>query len=223
MKAYSIPGLCIALALLVAAGLAAAAVKHSHTEDFTTTTYKNTILTTADWDTVAGQLGLAPFQMTYVGSYYTTGNPADVKVAGDLAFLADAGTGLSIIDISDPAVPALVGTYNTPGNAQGVWIHGDLAFVGDDVAGLQIIDISTPASPTLVGTYNTSGRAFDVEVQGDYAYVADYDRGLIVFDISNPALPSAVMVGRKPESASGTCSSVARNWARCASSVGLFR
>jgi hypothetical protein len=192
MKAYSIRGLCVALALLVAAGLSAAAVKHSHTENFTTNTYKDALNTTADWDTVSGQLGLAPFLMTAVGSYDTPGNPADVAVAGDLAFVADAGSGLLILDISDPAAPAVVGTYNTPGSAQGIWLHGNLAFVCDDGSGLQIIDISNPAAPSLVGSYNTSGRTFDVEVAGDHAFVADFGPGLAVIDVSNPAAPSLV-------------------------------
>jgi len=178
--------------LLVTTGLVRAAVKHSHTENFTTTAYKDTLFTTAVWDTVLGRLELAPFQMTSVGSYDTPVNPPDVRVTGDMAFVADGTGGLLIFDISNPASPVEVGTYDTPGTVQALWIHGDLVFVCDYYDGLHIVDVSTPSAPSLVSTYNTSGRVMDAEVAGDYAFVADYDAGLVVFDISNPALPSLV-------------------------------
>ncbi len=73
--------------------------------------------------------------------------------------MADYGSGLQVIDISDPANPTLVGTYDTPGYARGVAVSGDHAFVADGDSGLQVIDISDPANPTLVGTYDTPGDA----------------------------------------------------------------
>jgi hypothetical protein len=177
--------------LLVALSLHAAD-RNTYIEDFTTTAYKDTLYTTADWDTVAGSLGLPPFQLTFFGWYDTAGDPADIEIEGDLAYIADATAGLTIIDISNPAYPTLVGSYDTPDNAQGVWVHGDLALVCDRDEGLLILDISDPATPSYVGSYNTAGACFDAEVAGIYAFVADALQGLAVFDISDPSSPSLV-------------------------------
>jgi hypothetical protein len=123
-------------------------------------------------------------------SYDTPGSSNGVSVAGALALVADAASGLQIITIAEPAPPTLMGTYNTSGNAIHVAVDGDLALVADNTPGLQILDISDPASPTLEGTYDTSGFANGVAVAGNLAVVADRPSGLQVIDISDPASPS---------------------------------
>ncbi len=172
------------------ASLVSPAFAGSYTEDFATTAYKDTVNTTADWNTVAGELRLFPFVPTLVGAYNTPGNATGVAVAGDLAFVADGSSGLQIIDISDPTNPTLAGTYNTLGHAYGIAVAGDLAFVADEDGGLRIIDISDPASPTLAGTYNTPGYAYGIAVAGDLAFVGDGSSGLQIIDISDPTHPS---------------------------------
>jgi len=54
----------IALAFSLLSTLPGFAAENKYTEDFTTTQYKDTLNTTADWDTVAGELGLFPFAPT---------------------------------------------------------------------------------------------------------------------------------------------------------------
>jgi hypothetical protein len=168
----------------------AEAVNNHYEENFTSRQYCDTLNTKALWDTISGELKLPPFELILAGSYDTPGGSADLALAGDMAFVADAAAGLVIVDISNPASPSLLGSYDTPGSAQGLWIDGDWAYVCDDGPGLLIIDISNGAAPSLVGSYNTGGRAFGVEVAGGYAYVADGAEGLKVVDVSNPASPS---------------------------------
>ncbi|MFM6288198.1 MAG: LVIVD repeat-containing protein, partial [Dolichospermum sp.] len=91
---------------------------------------------------------LAP---TLVGNYDTSDRAIDVQIVGNYAYVADLGSGLQIIDISNPAAPTLVGNYDTSGWAYGVQIVGNYAYVADYGSGLQIIDISNPTSPTLKG------------------------------------------------------------------------
>ena len=86
-----------------------------YVEDFATTQYKDTLNTTAWWDTVAGELGLFPFVPSLAGTYDTPGDGLSVFVSGDHAFVADGLSGLQVIDISNPAAPTLAGTYDTPG------------------------------------------------------------------------------------------------------------
>ena len=92
---------------------------------------------------------------------------------------------LKIIDIANPASPALAGSLNTPGAPRGLFVSGGYAYLGaGDDGGLQVIDVSNPASPNLSGYYDTLGAAVDVFVSGSHAYVATYWAGLRIFDIS---------------------------------------
>ncbi len=65
-----------------------------------------------------------------VGSFDTPGNANDVKVVGNLAYVAD-GISLQILDVTIPASPTLVGSVDTPGSAQDVVIAGTRAYVAD--------------------------------------------------------------------------------------------
>ena len=118
-----------AVAALVAWAGIANGVVNKYVEDFTTTQYKDSLNTTAWWDTVSGELKLYPFVITLAGSYDTPGTAWDVSLAGDHAFAADGGSGLHVIDISDPTNPTLLGNYDTPGQACGVTASGDRASV----------------------------------------------------------------------------------------------
>jgi len=113
-----------------------------------------------------------------VGSYDTPGASINVKIVGNLAYVADEISGLQIIDISNPSSPVLKGSYDTPGLALSVKVIGDLAYIADNYSGLQIIDISNPSLPVFKKKYSTFGRAWGVEVIGNLAYIADEGSGL---------------------------------------------
>ncbi|MFZ2616500.1 MAG: hypothetical protein WA077_10955, partial [Anaerolineae bacterium] len=71
----------------------------------------------------------------------TQGYARGVSVVGSLAYVADSGSGLQIIDVSNPANPTLRGAYDTPGDAQGVSVVGSLVYVADDYGGLLILRV----------------------------------------------------------------------------------
>ena len=175
--------LTLSLTLLVVFAGAALA-QSSFTENFTTTAYKDTLNTTADWDTISGGLKLFPFESTLAGSFDTPGSAFDVVVAGDLAFIADQASGLQIVDITNSAAPTLVGTYNTDGSAVGVAVAGDLACVADGTKGLKLIDITDPANPVRVANVNAASIATGVVVDGGLAFVSTLN-GLAVVDLSD--------------------------------------
>lgn len=158
-------------------------------EDFTTTDYRDPANTTADWDTLAGELRLFPFATGQLGSYNTPGEARGVAISGDVAFVADQTGGLQVVDISDPSNLTLLASLAVPGFALGIAVDGDYAFITASSSGLQVVDISDPANPQLVGSLLTPGFASEVVVSGNHAYVADYSGDLQVVDVSNPALP----------------------------------
>ncbi len=73
---------------------------------------------------------------------YTNG--VTLSSDGTKAYVADNGSGLQIIDISNSASPTLLATIDTTDEANGVTLSSDgtKAYVADDKSGLQIIDVS---------------------------------------------------------------------------------
>ncbi len=126
----------------------------------------------------------------------------DVVVEGGYAYVASAhslGTSLlSIVDVSDPAHPAVVahyggaGYYDIPGHACGVAKSGNYVYVADGKYGLSVINVRDPAAPKKVDSYETMGEANRVAVVGKYAYVVARYRGLYIIDVGNPAAPRVI-------------------------------
>lgn len=106
--------------------------------------------------------------------------------------LAYGGGGLKVIDISDPASPAIETSFETDASAQAVAIVGDYTYVAVMAAGVHVIDISDPTNPTDVVITATSNRACDVVVSGEYAFVADYTSGFRAIDVTDPSSPLAI-------------------------------
>ncbi len=115
----------------------------------------------------------------------------DVKVVGDYAYLATTGTGLRIIDISDPTYLEQTGVCTTLGDereaARAVVISGNYAYLASYYHGLQIMNIEDPTSPEYIS--DIGGSAYDLAISGDYAYIANYGGALSIIDISNPDRP----------------------------------
>ena len=109
-------------------------------------------------------------------------------LSGTLLYVAD-GTGLWVLDVSNPAVTHSVGFYEKAG-AVGLDIVGNYAYVSDTGGtGLTILDISTPESPTFVSDYTTPGYGNEVIVANGCAFIADHANGLEIVDVSNPLIP----------------------------------
>ncbi len=162
----------------------------SYVEDFTTRAHCDTLLTTARWDTLVGEIGLFPYNFTVVSAFGTSGTAADVAIAGNRVYVANGGAGLLVIDVSDPAGPTLAGSLDTPGTAESVAVAGNHACVADGTSGLLVIDVTDPSNPALAGSTDTPGAASDVAIAGNHAFVADGAAGLQVVDISDPTNPT---------------------------------
>lgn len=115
-------------------------------------------------------------------------NAYAVAVSGNYAFVA--GNGISVIDVTDPAHPAITGSIISLGIPSILKIESNMLYAGGN-AGLSITDISDPLNPEPTGLYlNTRVNGFDI--QGHYAYIADRVNGMYVWDISNPLHPELI-------------------------------
>ena len=161
---------------------------NTYVEDFTTTTYLDSVNTTADWNTSAGELRLRPLPLS-VG-VLATSDAYDVFVSDHLVLIADGDSGLRIVDVSDPVAPVEVGHYQPDeGVTRGVHVVGGLAYLAGG-GGLRVVDISNPKSPREV----SSGKGTDgwsVYVEGRYAYVGG-SSSLQVYDVSVPSAPREI-------------------------------
>lgn len=93
--------------------------------------------------------------------------PYNLAIAGDILALSLAssaqpgalapGMGMAIVDVADPAAPALLATMVFPGGgveAIALSDDGEWAFVGTEFTGgvgIYTVDLSTPSSPRIVG------------------------------------------------------------------------
>ena len=121
-------------------------------------------------------------------------NPWQVRVDGDLAYVADGDAGLTIVDLSDPEAPFVVSTIETGGTAKDLVLWGDTAYVAAGGAGLAVVDLP---SSTLTELVDTPGSALAV-ARGksvDAVYVSDWN-DLRVYDVSDRQSPS--LVGHEP-------------------------
>ncbi|MGK7905515.1 MAG: hypothetical protein AB4352_29740 [Hormoscilla sp.] len=125
-----------------------------------------------------------------IGSFDTPGYAKRVALADNRAYVADEGSGLQIIDVSDPKAPKLIGSFDTPG-ALGVALADNRAYVADYRSGLQIIDVSDPKAPTRLGSFDTPGGT-RVAIADNRAYVLYGFNGLQIIDVSDPKAPKLI-------------------------------
>ncbi|WP_370573568.1 PGF-pre-PGF domain-containing protein [Methanomethylovorans sp.] len=124
------------------------------------------------------------------GSIGTEGHAYDIAIAGNYAYIANSG--LTILNITDPALPEVESSYyNASGDAAGVAVAGNYAYVASVFGGLLIVNVTDPAAPTFAGSYVTDD-AQSVDISGNYAYIANGFSGLFILDITDPAAPTFV-------------------------------
>ncbi len=128
----------------------------------------------------------APIRLGFIETLYSTQN---VTISGTLAYLADGGLGVRIVDVSNPYSPTLVSTYDYPW-ACDVAVGGDKLYMAGHGFGLRVLDISDLENPFEIGFYDTPGIADGVTISGTEAYVSDEGGGLVVVDVSNPFTPT---------------------------------
>ena len=129
-----------------------------------------------------------PASPTLTGQIYALGSEFAyrVTVVGNYAYVAEQANGLHIIDISDPARPAVVGKLTMDGLSYSVAVQGDYAYIADAFGGLKAIDVSDRARPVQVGQYQGSSGARSVSLVDHYAMVADNGGSVFVVDITDP-------------------------------------
>jgi hypothetical protein len=144
--------------------------------------------------------------LTLLGEYHDSTWPAgigvNVRVDGNLAYLARYQDGLRILDISNPAAITEVGHAATE-STDGSEIYNDVklvaaggrrfAIMASNKAGAVVWDVTTPSAPAIVARMGTAvGGGLNIHsifLDSGKAYLANIDLGLEIYDIANPAAP----------------------------------
>jgi hypothetical protein len=149
------------------------------------------------------------------------GETRAVAVQGAYAYIG-VGPRLVVVDISNPAHPAVVGQTTVltarPFFVEQVQVAGAYVYMvgaGCDsydlchgYNGMWVIDVSDPTAPREVSSYVTPGPAHAVYLAGSYAYVGwgkcrslgsgwwECDGGLQVVNVADPTVPEEVGIYR---------------------------
>ena len=115
--------------------------------------------------------------------------PTDFVLRGDLLYVAD-GSGIQVVDVSDPPNPVQVGHVNTLGTSFQLAFHDDLLEVAVDNRGLQVFSIADdPTTPVSRGHINFDQASYAIATMGSLALVLVAGGTLKVADVSDPVHP----------------------------------
>lgn len=143
----------------------------------------------------AGDIGSVSLDL--VGVYSTSRNAHAVFVDKEIAYVANGGDGLVILDVSTSSNPRKIGQYKLE-DAEDVIVANNIAYViqrgilegtrrlSDRVV---LIDVSDPWNPIKLGEYNHTGDHFGgIDVVGNKIYAIAREK-LIILDARDLSKP----------------------------------
>lgn len=137
--------------------------------------------------TLLAQSPCPPAEQSAIG-----GAMFDMVIHEDVAYIANGGGGLLVLDLHDPARPTELAGLALPGQAQAIALEpaAQLAYIAGADGGLHVIDVAHPERPRLVYSLATNGLARDVAIADGLLLVAQSEAGLGVYDLTNPRVPA---------------------------------
>lgn len=122
-----------------------------------------------------------------LGRYDQGQDVRDVETVGSIAYVAEFGYGLRVIDASVPDSMSAIGNYAAVG-ATDIYISGTTLFLARGNSGIEAISVANPTSPTNLDIYPAgAGIVNGVKGDGFWLYAAKGDEGVEVLSIANPA------------------------------------
>jgi len=112
-----------------------------------------------------------------------------VALNGSLAYVAAAGQGFRILDLSDPSQPQVVSELSTPGAPRRVKFTDTRVYLGSFQAGALAVDVSDPQAPALLGSLPTASYTSCNALDDDHCFVNQPGAGFSIFDVADPTEP----------------------------------
>src|SRR6185436_12656351 len=117
------------------------------------------------------------------------GNAVGIDVQGTRGVVA-AGSSIHVLDLADPAAPAVVGSSNIGGGMRDVVMRGNYAYVAASAIGYRVVNIADPAAPVVVAG-DASFVPNDVELVENFAFFAEqlFPNVIALVNAENPERP----------------------------------
>lgn len=131
-----------------------------------------------------------------ISTGHNSGYAHQLYVFGNIVYIGDGPSGLTIIDSSDPTNPIVL-THYVGGYTWDVSVKDDLAYIvngwnNQGNPGFMILNISDPSNPIELSNSLTTGDTTDLEVVGNRAYLIKNMAGMTILDISNYSNPKVI-------------------------------
>lgn len=133
-----------------------------------------------------------PANISLLSHQPSPGYTYSVAMTGTLAYLADWGDDLLVVDETAPQTPQVLQALSLPGEMWEVAVSGTIAAVACGSAGVYILNISDPDSAFILSNFGIGNFAVDVVIHQNQLFVAGWDGGIFSFFIGNPSAPFLV-------------------------------
>ncbi len=133
------------------------------------------------------------FNFSQAALQSVAGESFSVALYGDLAFSAEYGGDLTVVDISSTTAPMNICTFTPLGTIREMQADGDQLYMSISDSGgtkaLQIVDIANPVSGWNPDSYSCEldDTVVGFALKGDYLYLSNYSSGFTVIDVSDPS------------------------------------
>ncbi len=119
------------------------------------------------------------------------GYAEDAVIKDNMVYIAQGEGGLSIINISNPALPIIQKSIfdGLRGYSKKIALKDKIVYLAANTFGINVVDVNDPANPTVLATNLEMKPAKDVYVFGDFLFTAISEQGVKIADISTAATP----------------------------------
>ena len=139
----------------------------------------------------------SPSQPQLVGETAGLGNPWEIVLHADRAYVGDNSLGVIALDISTPQSPSILNIVAARGGVQDIVHANNHLFAAVGSAGVQIFALDNPDLPESIATKSLGGAIISVSVTDNLLWTTD-QQSVSVTDISNPAQPMQLAVEDTP-------------------------
>ncbi|MHA1243723.1 MAG: LVIVD repeat-containing protein [Candidatus Heimdallarchaeota archaeon] len=132
---------------------------------------------------ISANWGLADISQTVCDNPFADFQVLDVRVQGNIAYIAGGLDGFYTLDISNPNQPVLLDRFETtPYNVKKLDVDGQFAYLVSD-SRVYIFDISDPTDIRET-SYISGSQMTDVDIEGELLYMS-YETGIAICNVSN--------------------------------------
>jgi hypothetical protein len=130
-------------------------------------------------------VNLVPGAVSLLGTFSPSSLVTSVSVSGNTAYLASPGSGWWVVDVSNPAPPALVRAYTSQGPILNVAAAGTNLVLGTSANTLAGMNASAPLTPVQTASFGPVVNALRLAASPTLAVSVEDEAGLAIFSASD--------------------------------------